>query len=159
MISRHWSVSCLILTMYNKIWWQIYWEGQQWVWHIVKGRNMSKDLPCRPTRWLWLSDLFIYFLKVWWHAATLFIYFYINRADIQYFIYILLVEHHFCCPHCFPLGRGPPLGCRAEIRTRACCRASWRATIWATAHPVWATPHPIYLFYFLTTELVIYKLE
>ncbi len=27
------------------------------------------------------------FLKVWWHAATLFIYFYINRADIQYFIY------------------------------------------------------------------------
>ncbi len=27
------------------------------------------------------------FLKVWWHAATLFIYFYMNRADIQYFIY------------------------------------------------------------------------
>ncbi len=27
-----------------------------------------------------------FFLKVWWHAATLFIYFYINRADIQYFI-------------------------------------------------------------------------
>jgi hypothetical protein len=26
-------------------------------------------------------------LKDWWHAATLFIYFYINRADIQYFIY------------------------------------------------------------------------
>jgi hypothetical protein len=25
------------------------------------------------------------FLKVWWHHATLFIYFYINRADIQYF--------------------------------------------------------------------------
>ncbi len=25
-------------------------------------------------------------IKVWWHAATLFIYFYINRADIQYFI-------------------------------------------------------------------------
>ncbi len=23
-----------------------------------------------------------------WHAVTLFIYFYINRADIQYFIYI-----------------------------------------------------------------------
>ncbi len=30
---------------------------------------------------------------------------------------ILLVEHHFCC-HCFPLGRGPPLVCRPEIRTR-----------------------------------------
>ncbi len=24
--------------------------------------------------------------KVWWHAATLFIYFYINRSDLQYFI-------------------------------------------------------------------------
>jgi hypothetical protein len=33
------------------------------------------------------------FLKVWWHASTLFIYFYINRADIQY-LYILLVEYH-----------------------------------------------------------------
>jgi hypothetical protein len=26
-------------------------------------------------------------LRVWWHAVTLFIYFYINRAYIQYFIY------------------------------------------------------------------------
>ncbi len=43
-------------------------------------------------------------------------------------LYILLVEHHSCCPHCFPLGRGPPLGCRAEIRTRA-CRTSCLATI------------------------------
>jgi hypothetical protein len=44
-------------------------------------------------------------------------------------LYILLVEHHSCCPHCFPLGIRPPLGCRAEIRTRACRTASWRATI------------------------------
>ncbi len=34
-----------------------------------------------------------------------------------------------------PLGRGPPLGCRAEIRTRACHTASRRATDWATPHP------------------------
>jgi hypothetical protein len=39
------------------------------------------------------------------------------------------IEHHSCCPHCFPLGRGSPLGCRAEIRTRACRTASRRATI------------------------------
>ncbi len=31
------------------------------------------------------------FLKVWWLAVTLFIYFYINRADIQS-LYILLVD-------------------------------------------------------------------
>ncbi len=31
-------------------------------------------------------------INVWWHAATLFIYFYIIRADIQY-LYILLVEY------------------------------------------------------------------
>jgi hypothetical protein len=30
--------------------------------------------------------ILFYLFKVWWHAATLFIYFYINRADIQYFI-------------------------------------------------------------------------
>jgi hypothetical protein len=36
---------------------------------------------------------------VWWHAATLLIYFYINRAVIQY-LYILLVEYHSCYPHC-----------------------------------------------------------
>ncbi len=50
-------------------------------------------------------------------------------------LYLLLVEHHSCCPHCFPLGRGPPLGCQAEIRTRVCHTASWCATIWATRHP------------------------
>ncbi len=33
------------------------------------------------------------------------------------------------------LGRGPPLGCRAEIWTRACLTTSRRATIWATPHP------------------------
>jgi hypothetical protein len=33
--------------------------------------------------------------RVWWHAATLFIYFYIYRADTQY-LYILLVEYYSC---------------------------------------------------------------
>jgi hypothetical protein len=51
-------------------------------------------------------------------ALFLFIFTFIER------IYILLIEYHSCCPHCFPLGRGPPLGCRAEIRTRACRTAS-----------------------------------
>ncbi len=68
-------------------------------------------------------------------TLPLFLFIFTLRADIQYFN-ILLVEHHSCCPHCFPLGRGPPLGCRAEIRTRACRTASRRATIWATPHPV-----------------------
>jgi hypothetical protein len=30
-------------------------------------------------------SFFYKYYKVWWHAATLFIYFYINRGDIQYF--------------------------------------------------------------------------
>jgi hypothetical protein len=38
--------------------------------------------------------------KVGWQAATLFIYFYINQADMQ-FLYTLLVEYHSCFPHCF----------------------------------------------------------
>jgi hypothetical protein len=41
-----------------------------------------------------------FFLKVWWHAATLLIYFfYINRAVIQY-LYILLIENPSWYPHC-----------------------------------------------------------
>jgi hypothetical protein len=33
-------------------------------------------------------------LKVWWHAATIFLYFYIIRADKQY-LFILFVEYPF----------------------------------------------------------------
>ncbi len=40
-----------------------------------------------------------YFFKVWWHAATLFIYFYINRADIQYF-YVPETHIMYFIQHC-----------------------------------------------------------
>ncbi len=77
-----------------------------------------------------------------WHYSY-FIYFYINRADIGHCLYILLVEYGtLLLSSWLPLGRGPPLGCLAKIRTRACFTASRRATVWATQHPVWATPHP-----------------
>ncbi len=50
-------------------------------------------------------------LKVWWHAATLLIYFYINRAVIQY-LYILLAEYPvpLLLSSLHPLDRGslPP---------------------------------------------------
>jgi hypothetical protein len=41
-----------------------------------------------------LSTCVISFFKVLCHAATLFIYFYIYRAYIQYLLYIILVECH-----------------------------------------------------------------
>ncbi len=42
------------------------------------------------------------FLKGWWHAATLFIYFYINRAyGTCNILYIILVEFPSWSPHCF----------------------------------------------------------
>jgi hypothetical protein len=34
----------------------------------------------------------------------------------------------YSCPHCFTLA-DPPLGCRADIQTLACCSARQRATI------------------------------
>ncbi len=57
--------------------------------------------------------------------------FYINQAYLQHFLYTtrrvpLLISS------LLPLGRGPPLGCRAEIRTQAYLTASRRATVWAT---------------------------
>jgi hypothetical protein len=45
-------------------------------------------------------------LKIWWHAAKLFIYFYINRAYIQYFIYntsgVLSRDSNSGLPHSKP---------------------------------------------------------
>jgi hypothetical protein len=83
--------------------------------------------------------LFFILIKVWWHAATLFIYFYINRADNTY----VHVQHIFTSrrvplllPSLLPLGGWSPLGCRAEIRTRACRTASRCATTCATPHPM-----------------------
>ncbi len=77
-----------------------------------------------------LEAITYFFLKVWWHAASLFIYYYINRAYIQYFIYYTR-RMPFLISSLLLLGRGPPLGCRAQ----ACRTASWRAIIWATPHP------------------------
>jgi hypothetical protein len=44
-----------------------------------------------------------------------------------------------------PLSRGPPLGCRAKIRTRACLTASRRATICATHHPVFVPRRTLFV--------------
>ncbi len=41
------------------------------------------------------------------------------------------------------LSKGASMGCRAEIRTRACLTASRRTTNWAAPHPNWAAPHPL----------------
>ncbi len=93
--------------------------------HVDKNQHwLAKNQQCSPI-----------LLKVWWHAATLFIiiYFYINRADIQV-LYILLVEALLLFSWLL-LGRGHALGCRAEIRTRACLTASRRTTVCSTPHP------------------------
>jgi len=68
-----------------------------------------------------------------------YIFSYINRAGIHHINYS---SRTLLLSSLLPLGRGPPLECRIEIRTRACLTASRRATIWVTPHPNWATPHP-----------------
>jgi hypothetical protein len=46
--------------------------------------DLDPYLFCRyMAHYIYLS----FYNLVWWHAATLLIYFYINRVDIQYFIY------------------------------------------------------------------------
>ncbi len=93
----------------------------------------------------------MFFLKVWLHAATLFIYFYIKRAYIQYFIYDtrpLLISS------LLPLGRGPPVGCRARFELGPGVQQadallseprrtplSHAAPQLSHAAPLWATPH------------------
>ncbi len=81
-----------------------------------------------------------------------FIFFYINQAYIQYFIYNtrrvpLLISS------LLPLGRGPPLGCRAEIRTRACHTARRRRTA-PTFSPVLLLSSQTYLPPFLLLPVV-----
>jgi hypothetical protein len=85
-------------------------------------------LPCPMVSKKGEGKLFFLFLNVWWHAAALFIYFYINRAYTQYFIYNSRRVPLFISS-LLPLGRGPPLGCRVEILTGACHAASRRATV------------------------------
>ncbi len=71
----------------------------------------------------------LHLFKVWWQTATLFIYFYNNRSNVQY-LYILLLSS------LLPLGRGSPLGSRAEIRSGACLAASRRTTIRTRLQPL-----------------------
>ena len=60
------------------------------VWHLGAAHLLTKS----DLRLMKKEEIFLLLykwrmhnnLKVWWHAATLFIYFYINRAYIQYFI-------------------------------------------------------------------------
>ncbi len=54
---------------------------------FAPGRDQTSVLPVTNPLTHHCATVSFFFLKVWWHAATIFIYFYINRADIQYFIY------------------------------------------------------------------------
>ncbi len=80
------------------------------------------------------------FLKIWWHAATLFIYFYINRADIQYFIYTTRIEYRSCYPHCIRSVEGFLwVPCRDSnsglLYSKVILSEPCRTLIWATPHP------------------------
>ncbi len=85
--------------------------------------------------------------KVWWQAAILFIYFYINRANIQY-LYKLLIEYHSCYPHCFRSvksllwGAEPRFELGPALQQADALLSEPGRTLWAMPHPMWATPHP-----------------
>jgi hypothetical protein len=68
-------------------------------------------------------------LKVWWHTCfhSFYLFLHLPSMHIIFFIYNTRRVPLFISS-LLPLGRGPPLGCRAEIRTRACHRVSQRAT-------------------------------
>jgi hypothetical protein len=86
------------------------------------------------------------FKQVWWHDATLFeIYYFLTFIHTVQYNHTPFILHHslrpvFLNPH--RSARGASMGCRAEIRTRACLTASRRTTNWAAPHPDWAAPHP-----------------
>jgi len=92
------------------------------------------------------------------HSFYLFLHY--SRIHTIFYIYSNAHRLPLLNSSLLPLGRRPPLGCWAEIRTRACHTASRRATVWAMPHSnwatplpseprrtqVWATPHPGYIF-------------
>ncbi len=60
------------------------------------GSLHSFQIKCSNRLIFYIGLSFAYFFTL----PLFFIYFYINRADIQY-LWILLVEHHSCFPPCF----------------------------------------------------------
>jgi hypothetical protein len=78
-------------------------------------------------------QLMVLNLKVWWPYATLFVYFifllqYIHSYNHSLITFVEALLHVFIAAG--SVG-GTSLGCRAEIRTRACLTASQRTTNWA----------------------------
>ncbi len=81
--------------------------------------------------------------KVWWQAATLFVYFSYFITCIHSFIqshsYNTIIHRHLLRPLSISSSLVCSVGkhllwCRAENRTRACLTASRRATNWAAPH-------------------------
>jgi hypothetical protein len=66
------------------------------------------------------SQVPVILIKVWWLAATLFIYFCINRADRKY-LYIQLVKHH-SGPYCFRSVKGLLWGALQSSNSGLPCR-------------------------------------
>jgi hypothetical protein len=90
------------------------------------------------------------------HFQLLFLYFYINRANIQYYIFYPLSTVPSCYLQGFRSVGGLLMGCRAEIRTRACRGkqadaqlSELRRTLRTTAHP----SEPRHTLYILNCEI------
>ncbi len=79
--------------------------------------------------------IYIYFLKIWWHAATLFIYFDINRADIQYLIFHIFYSLNTALVVLIAFRSVEGLLWGAVSRFKLGPAVQEAATIWATPHP------------------------
>jgi len=145
--------------------WQILDQRGQWIWYktkhhvsdnIISSGNISSTDETIPSDWK-ISDLITLLktiLSIEWKRQQKTMRSWKNGGFIYYlfffliFIFQLQTIHSYNHPlitfaeallHIFIAAGsvgGTSLGCRAEIRTRACLTASQRTTNWAALHPI-----------------------
>jgi hypothetical protein len=105
--------------------------------NIYLGRESNPDRPRRKQSILLRAMRTVFFLKKGFGGILrlfflFFILFIFTLLKQRFNIYILIVEYRtgtLLLSSWLPLGKGPSLGCRAEIQTRICLTASRRAAV------------------------------
>jgi len=109
-------IVCFFDNQIKILWKQYFWGHIPTFYHFWRLTRTKRLKNYKSFFQTWIIT--INFLKVWWHAATLLFIF--TLIEQTYKVYIYYSSRTLLLSSWLSLGRGPPLGCRAKIRTQAC---------------------------------------